>query len=72
MCDNFFQIWKIKAYNCFLNLFQGEVAQEYDVIKSIMQTLAMFKGENHDTRQVGQGLRSSFASFEEPTRYFVD
>ena len=33
-----------------------------------MQTLAMFKGENHDTRQVGQGLRSSFASFEEPTR----
>jgi hypothetical protein len=39
------------------------------VIKSIMQTLAMFKGENHDSRQVGQGLRSSFASFEEPTRY---
>ena len=33
-----------------------------------MQTLAMFKGENHDSRQVGQGLRSSFASFEEPTR----
>ena len=28
------------------------MAQEYDVIKSIMQTLAMFKGENHDTRQV--------------------
>ena len=51
-----------------LFFLQGEVAQEYDVIKSIMQTLAMFKGENHDTRQVGQGLRSSFASFEEPTR----
>ena len=48
--------------------FQGQVAQEYDVIKDITQTLAMFKGENHDSRQVGQGLRSSFASFEEPTR----
>ena len=45
---------------------QGEIAQEYDVVKNITQTLAMFKGESHDTRQVGQ--RSQFASFEEPTR----
>jgi hypothetical protein len=54
--------WQLKR------CFQGEIAQEYDVVKNIMQTLAMFKGENHDSRQVGQGLRSSFASFEEPTR----
>ena len=48
---------------------QGEVAQEYDVVKSIMQTLALFKGgETHDSRQVGPGLRSGFQSFEEPTR----
>lgn len=48
---------------------QGEVAQEYDVVKSIMQTLALFKGgETHDARQVGPGLRSGFQSFEEPTR----
>lgn len=47
---------------------QGEVAQEYDVVKNIMQTLALFKGgETHDARQVGQGLRS-FQAFEEPTR----
>ena len=25
---------------------QGEVAQEYDVVKNIMQTLALFKGKN--------------------------
>ena len=46
---------------------QGEVAQEYDVVKNITQTLAMFKGESHDTRQVGPGLRS-FQNYEEPTR----
>jgi katanin p60 ATPase-containing subunit A1 len=47
---------------------QGEVAQEYDVVKNIMQTLALFKGgESHDSRQVGPGLRS-LQSFEEPTR----
>ena len=46
---------------------QGEIAQEYDVVKNITQTLAMFKGESHDTRQVGPGLRS-FQNFEEPTR----
>lgn len=45
---------------------QGEIAQEYDVVKNITQTLALFKGESHDTRQVGQ--RSQFAAFEEPTR----
>lgn len=45
---------------------QGEIAQEYDVVKNITQTLAMFKGESHDTRQVG--ARSHFQSFEEPTR----
>ena len=45
---------------------QGEIAQEYDVVKNITQTLAMFKGESHDTRQVG--ARSQFQSFEEPTR----
>ena len=45
---------------------QGEIAQEYDVVKNITQTLAMFKGEGHDTRQVGQ--RSNFTAFEEPTR----
>ena len=45
---------------------QGEVAQEYDVVKNIMQTLALFKaGETHESRQVGPGLRSMF---EEPTR----
>ena len=49
---------------------QGEIAQEYDVVKNITQTLAMFKGESHDTRQVGGGAagRSMFAAFEEPTR----
>jgi len=47
---------------------QGEVAQEYDVVKNIVQTLALFKGESHDARQVGPGLRSSLQSFEEPTR----
>ena len=48
---------------------QGEVAQEYDVVKNIMQTLVLFKGGEtmHDARQVGPGLRS-FQSFEEPTR----
>ena len=45
---------------------QGEIAQEYDVVKNIMQTLALFKGDNHDTRQVGG--RSAFSQFEEPTR----
>jgi len=46
---------------------QGEVAQEYDVVKNIVQTLALFKGNEtaHDARQVG---RSSLQSFEEPTR----
>eukprot|EP00095_Tigriopus_kingsejongensis_P007329 maker-scaffold589_size129586-snap-gene-0.38 protein:Tk07329 transcript:maker-scaffold589_size129586-snap-gene-0.38-mRNA-1 annotation:"katanin p60 atpase-containing" len=46
---------------------QGEIAQEYDVVKNITQTLALFKGDSHDTRQLG-GSRSAFASFEEPTR----
>lgn len=46
---------------------QGEVAQEYDVVKNITQTLALFKGESHDGRQVGPGLRS-MQSYEEPTR----
>lgn len=46
---------------------QGEVAQEYDVVKNITQTLALFKGESHDGRQVGAGLRS-MQSYEEPTR----
>merc|ERR1719245_540417 len=46
---------------------QGEVAQEYDVVKNITQTLALFKGESHDGRQVGPGLRS-IQSYEEPTR----
>ena len=46
---------------------QGEIAQEYDVVKNITQTLAMFKGESHDTRQVGGSCRA-FQSFEEPTR----
>ncbi len=47
---------------------QGEVAQEYDVVKNIMQTLALFKGgESHEARQVGPGLRS-FQTYEEPTR----
>jgi len=52
---------------------QGEVAQEYDVVKNIVQTLALFKGGEgcHDSRQVGgngPGFRSSLQSFEEPTR----
>ena len=46
---------------------QGEIAQEYDVVKNITQTLSMFKGESHDTRQVG-GTCRAFQSFEEPTR----
>lgn len=46
---------------------QGEVAQEFDVVKNITQTLALFKGESHDGRQVGPGLRS-IQSYEEPTR----
>jgi len=47
---------------------QGEVAQEYDVIKNIMQTLNQFKGgqgHHHDSTQVGA---RSYTSFEEPTR----
>jgi len=44
---------------------QGEVAQEYDVIKNITQTLNMFKGGHHDSQHVG--VRSN-TSFEEPTR----
>jgi len=49
-------------------LIQGEVVQEYDVVKNIQQTLTLFKGgESHDQRSVGPGLRS-FQSFEEPTR----
>jgi len=44
---------------------QGEVAQEYDVVKNIMQTLNMFKGNQHDTQSVGP---RSMQSFEEPTR----
>lgn len=46
---------------------QGEVAQEYDVVKSITQTLNMFKGANHDSYEVGPGGRS-LPTFEEPTR----
>ena len=34
----------------------GEVAQEYDVIKNIMQTLNMFKGGHHDSQHVGVRL----------------
>merc|ERR1719323_2852479 len=44
---------------------QGEVAQEYDVVKNIMQTLNQFKGNHHDTQSVGP---RSMQSFEEPTR----
>lgn len=49
---------------------QGQIAQEYDVLKNLTQTLAMFRGEGQEARQVGgsgSGLRS-FQSFEEPTR----
>ena len=38
------------------NMTQGEVAQELDVVKNITQTLAMFKGESHDGRQVSIGF----------------
>jgi len=44
---------------------QGEIAQEYDVIKNIMQTLNLFKGGHHDSQAVGA---RAHASFEEPTR----
>jgi len=44
---------------------QGEVAQEYDVVKNIMQTLNQFKGGHHDSQSVGP---RSMQSFEEPTR----
>lgn len=46
---------------------QGEIAQEYDVVKNIMQSLNSFKGGSHDTQSVGPGSRS-LSSFEEPTR----
>ena len=46
---------------------QGEVAQEYDVVKNIMQTLNTFKGGNHESQHVGSGSRPP-ANFEEPTR----
>eukprot|EP00092_Neocalanus_flemingeri_P007562 GFUD01008161.1.p1 GENE.GFUD01008161.1~~GFUD01008161.1.p1 ORF type:complete len:514 (-),score=179.05 GFUD01008161.1:100-1641(-) len=46
---------------------QGEVAQEYDVVKNIMQTLNTFKGGHHDSQNVGPGSRS-MSNFEEPTR----
>ena len=45
---------------------QGEIAQEYDVVKNIMATLNGFKG-GHDLQSVGPGSRS-LSSFEEPTR----
>ena len=43
---------------------QGEIAQEYDVVKNIMTTLNAFKGGSHDLQSVGPGSRS----WEEPTR----
>eukprot|EP00090_Calanus_glacialis_P040471 TRINITY_DN7058_c0_g1_i1.p1 TRINITY_DN7058_c0_g1~~TRINITY_DN7058_c0_g1_i1.p1 ORF type:complete len:518 (+),score=178.48 TRINITY_DN7058_c0_g1_i1:237-1790(+) len=46
---------------------QGEVAQEYDVVKNIMQTLNTFKGGHHDAQNVGPGARS-MSNWEEPTR----
>jgi len=47
---------------------QGEVAQEYDVVKNIMQTLNMFKGGHHDSQMVGQSNRPGLSNYEEPTR----
>merc|ERR1712079_857273 len=43
---------------------QGEVAQEYDVVKNIVQTLALFKGNEtaHDARQVGRSSLQSYSS----------
>lgn len=35
-------------------------------LQNITQTLAMFRGESHDSREVG--ARSQFQSYEEPTR----
>ena len=46
---------------------QGEIAQEYDVVKNIMATLNAFKGGSHDMQGVGPGSRS-MSSWEEPTR----
>ena len=46
---------------------QGEIAQEYDVVKNIMATLNGFKGGSHDMQSVGPGSRS-MSSFEVPTR----
>jgi len=46
---------------------QGEVAQEYDVVKNIMQTLNTFKSSHHDAHIVGSALKP-MSSFEEPTR----
>lgn len=46
---------------------QGEIAQEYDVVKNIMSTLNAFKGGSHDLQGVGPGSRS-MSSWEEPTR----
>ena len=46
---------------------QGEIAQEYDVVKNIMTTLNAFKGGSHDLQGVGPGSRS-MSSWEEPTR----
>ena len=34
---------------------QGEVAQEYDVVKNIMQTLALFKG-THNAQYSGKPI----------------
>jgi len=45
---------------------QGEVAQEYEVVKNIMQTLSMFKVGDHESLCVGAGHKS--LSFEEPVR----
>jgi len=46
---------------------QGEVAQEYDVVKNIMQTLNTFKSGHHDAHIVGSASKS-MSSYEEPTR----
>ena len=46
---------------------QGEIAQEYDVVKNIMTTLNAFKGGSHDLQSVGPGSRAQ-NSWEEPTR----
>ena len=49
---------------------QGEVAQEYDVVKNIVQTLALFKGRITDLLNLCFGLSILQLLFERPCIFY--